>query len=260
MKHIILTFFLVLFLSFQALHAQDAYVKRVIFGNKIELETGDIIEYIGVNIPSDSGIYNSAFELNKKLVESSKIWLEYDEKKNSDDGCLLAYVYCGDVFINAEIIKQGYGIVDIHSPNIKHAELLINAEREAREQKRGFWAERQGNVASNEYVSIEKRILNLEARFNEINKKIDQLIELVNALILKINRMSITPENAPQISEKQDRNPSKPNTNDSIVYITKLGKKYHKLGCRFLGENPIAVNIEEAKQKGYQPCKMCFPD
>lgn len=260
MKHIILILILVVFISFQTLHAQDAYVKRVIFGDRIELDTGDIIEYIGVNIPSDSDIYNSAFELNKKLVEANRIRLEYDEKKDGGDGCLLAYVYCGDVLINAEIIKQGYGIVDIHSPNIKYAELLIKAEREARDQKRGFWSERQENIASDEYISIERRILKLEEKLNELNKRIDQLIELVNALILKINNMSIKPENLPQVSEKRDADSSKSNTSDSTVYVTKFGKKYHKLGCRFLGENPIAINIEEAKQKGYQPCKICFPD
>lgn len=260
MKHIILIFILVLFLSFQTLHAQNAYVKKVIFGNKIELDTGDIIEYIGVNIPLDSDIYNSAFELNKKLVEANKILLEYDEKKNSDNGCLLAYVYCGDVFVNAEIIKQGYGIVDIHSPNIKYAELLIKAEREAREQKQGFWAKRKEDLATGEYVSIEKRILKLEAGFYELNKKIDQLIELFNALILKMNSLSIKPEKSSQTNEKQDTNLLNSNANNSTVHVTKLGKKYHKLGCRFLGENPKAINIEEARQKGYQPCKICFPD
>ncbi len=245
------------------MQAQNAYVKRVIFGNKIELDTGDIIEYIGVNIPLDSDIYDSAFELNKRLVEANKIRLEYDEKKNSDNGCLLAYVYCGDVFINAEIIKQGYGIIDIHSPNIKYAELLIKAEREAREQKRGFWAKRKEDLTTGENVSIEKRILRLEAGFNELNKKIDQLIELFNALILRMNSLSIKPEispQIPQIKEKQDTNLPSSNINNSTVYVTKSGKKYHKLGCRFLGENPIAISIEEAKQKGYQPCKICFPD
>lgn len=262
MKYIILLFIFVLCLPVQALQTQNAYVEKVISGNKIKLSTGDIIEYIGVNIPiySSNQIFNSALELNKKLVEAKIIKLEFDEKENNDAGCLLAYVYCGDAFINSEIIRQGYGIINIYSPNIKYAELLVNAEREAREQKRGFWSEQKENLTSNERVSLERRILELEAKFEEFNKKIDQLIELVNALILKIDNLSIKTENPPQIDEKQNIKPSTSNTNDSTVYITKSGKKYHKLGCRFLGENATAINIEEAKQKGYQPCKICFPD
>ncbi len=259
---IVLLFMFVLYLPVYALQTQNAYVEKVISGNKIELSTGDVIEYIGVNIPIDSSnlIFKSALELNKKLVESKIIKLELDEKENNDVGCLLAYVYCGDIFVNAEIIRQGYGIINIHSPNIKYAELLVKAERDARDQKRGFWSEQKENLAENEHISIEKQILKLSAKFDELNKKVDQLIELVNALILRIDNLSVKTENIPEINEKQDIKQAKSNSNDTIVYITKSGKKYHRPGCRFLGENPIAITIEEAKQKGYQPCKTCFPD
>jgi competence protein ComEC len=47
-------------------------------------------------------------------------------------------------------------------------------------------------------------------------------------------------------------------TTDSTVYITKSGKKYHRLGCKFLNKSSIPVKLSDAK-KYYQPCKHCKP-
>ena len=46
---------------------------------------------------------------------------------------------------------------------------------------------------------------------------------------------------------------------DDIVYITPTGKKYHKLGCRYLNENPIPISRQEAIVQGYTPCSVCKP-
>ncbi len=184
MKYIISIFILGLCLSVQVLHAQNACVKKVISGNRIELDTGDIIEYIGVSIPLDSSnhISNSAFELNKKLVEAKEIKLEYDEKENSNDECLLAYVYCGDVFVNAEIIKQGYGIVNIHSPNIKYAESLIKAEREAREQKTRFLDKKKKKIL------FQMNMYLLKSEFRNLKQDLMSLIrKLISLLSWLIN-------------------------------------------------------------------------
>jgi len=52
---------------------------------------------------------------------------------------LLAYVYLIDgTFLNAEIIKQGYGFAYTRYP-FKFMEELRLYEREAREKKRGLW-------------------------------------------------------------------------------------------------------------------------
>jgi endonuclease G, mitochondrial len=47
---------------------------------------------------------------------------------------------------------------------------------------------------------------------------------------------------------------------ETVVYITRTGKKYHKEGCRFLSKSKISISLNEAKEKGLQPCKMCKPD
>jgi len=45
-----------------------------------------------------------------------------------------------------------------------------------------------------------------------------------------------------------------------IVYITRGGKKYHKESCTWLTRSKkIALSLEEAKKRGYTPCKTCKP-
>ena len=44
-----------------------------------------------------------------------------------------------------------------------------------------------------------------------------------------------------------------------IVYITKTGKKYHRESCRWLSRAKIATPLEQAKKRGYTPCKTCKP-
>lgn len=46
---------------------------------------------------------------------------------------------------------------------------------------------------------------------------------------------------------------------EKIVYVTETGKKYHRLGCRYLSKSCIPISLTEAKRRGYTPCKVCKP-
>jgi micrococcal nuclease len=73
------------------------------------------------------------------MVEGKGIRLEYDWQKRDKYGRLLAYVYIEDgTFLNAEIIKQGYGFAYTKYP-FKHLDDFRQYEREAREHNRGLW-------------------------------------------------------------------------------------------------------------------------
>ena len=68
--------------------------------------------------------------------------LEFDVEKRDKYGRLLAYVFIsnGQLFLNAEIIKQGYAEVMIIPPNLKYADYFQGLYQEARENKRGLWS------------------------------------------------------------------------------------------------------------------------
>jgi len=56
-------------------------------------------------------------------------------------GRLLAYVYVGGQMVNAELVRRGYAQVMTVPPNVRHQDLFLKLQREAREQKRGLWAD-----------------------------------------------------------------------------------------------------------------------
>ena len=46
---------------------------------------------------------------------------------------------------------------------------------------------------------------------------------------------------------------------ETVVYITKTGEKYHRDGCRYLSQSKIKVSRAEAVKNGFQACKVCKP-
>jgi micrococcal nuclease len=121
-------------------------VKRVIDGDTILLANGERVRLIGVDTPETKHpqkpverFGKEAYLFTKKMVEGKEVRLEYDWKRRDKYGRLLAYAYLMDgTFLNAEIIKQGYGFAYTKYP-FKYLEEFRKHEREARESKRGLW-------------------------------------------------------------------------------------------------------------------------
>jgi len=47
-------------------------------------------------------------------------------------------------------------------------------------------------------------------------------------------------------------------TGEETVYVTKTGKKYHRVGCRYLSRSMIPISLKEAVYS-YGPCSVCNP-
>ncbi len=64
-----------------------------------------------------------------------------DDVENVDSyGRLLRYVYVGDEMANARLVANGYASVYTYPPNVRHADLLVALQREARAEERGLWS------------------------------------------------------------------------------------------------------------------------
>ncbi len=121
-------------------------VKRVIDGDTLLLTTGERVRLIGVDTPETKHpqkpvqyFGKEAYLFTKKMTEGKEIRLEYDWQRRDKYGRLLAYVYLLDgTFLNAEIIKQGYGFAYTRFP-FKYLEEFRRYERVAREKKIGLW-------------------------------------------------------------------------------------------------------------------------
>jgi micrococcal nuclease len=138
----------VLICAAPCLAAEDLYlVKKVYSGNSIKLQgrsSGEKdfkVRYIGVDVP-DKG--KPFFELcrsaNKTLVEKKAVSVQTDTIKNEGEGRLLGYVFAGDVFVNAELIKNGTALVAAPDGNQTHRDLFLSLQQEARKDRRGLWA------------------------------------------------------------------------------------------------------------------------
>ena len=61
-----------------------------------------------------------------------------------------------------------------------------------------------------------------------------------------------------KITVKNAKSLATNSSKSSIVYITKTGKKYHRLSCRTL-RSIIKTTKKEAQARGYTACKVCCP-
>lgn len=122
-------------------------VSRVIDGDTIEVEGGEKIRYIGIDTPETVdprkpvqcfGV--ESFNKNKELVEGKEIRLEKDVSERDKYNRLLRYVYVGDIFVNLELIKQGFAYSYSYPPDIKYQDQFVKAQQEARKVKRGLWS------------------------------------------------------------------------------------------------------------------------
>jgi micrococcal nuclease len=122
---------------------------RIIDGDTIVVDmkgSEERIRLIGVDTPETVhpnktvehfGKEASAF--TKAMVEGKRLRFEYDRQKRDKYNRLLAYIYLEDgTFINAEIIKQGYGFAYTKYP-FKYLEEFRTYEKEARSANKGLW-------------------------------------------------------------------------------------------------------------------------
>lgn len=117
-------------------------VKKVIDGDTIDLENGDRVRYIGIDTPEeDSCYYQEALDFNKTLVDSQTVRLELDEELIDAFGRLLAYVYVDTLFVNAELVRQGFAKDTLYPPNDRYANLFAELEEQAKEANMGLWGE-----------------------------------------------------------------------------------------------------------------------
>ncbi len=82
---------------------------------------------------------NEAARFTSRL-EGKLVRLEFDVERTDDYGRTLAYVYLSDgTFFNLLLVQEGYARPYTVPPNVRYAELFVEAARVAREEKRGLW-------------------------------------------------------------------------------------------------------------------------
>jgi endonuclease YncB( thermonuclease family) len=122
-------------------------VRWVNDGDTVVLTTGQRVRYIGLNAPEidhkDQKAQPYGYQaksINKELVLSGKIRLEYDTERFDRYGRLLAYVFLDDgTFLNTRLLQAGSAFYLHHKPNLKYSQSLLKAQQEAMDLKKGLW-------------------------------------------------------------------------------------------------------------------------
>jgi len=127
----------------------SAEVLRAVDGDTIEVLIDgreDRVRYIGVDTPETVApgqpvecFGHQASEFNARLVEGENVNLVFDHELRDDYGRLLAYVYVGDVFVNARLVARGFARTLEIAPNTSMAARLGRLEARAGAAGRGLW-------------------------------------------------------------------------------------------------------------------------
>ena len=122
-------------------------VSRVIDGDTIEIEGGQKVRYIGMDTPETVDPRKpvqcfglEASKKNKELVEGKSVRLEKDITDRDLYKRLLRYVWVEGIFVNLELIKQGFANSATFPPDVKYQKEFFAAEKEAKENNRGLWS------------------------------------------------------------------------------------------------------------------------
>ena len=131
---------------------KEVYVTKVIDGDTFWVNNGSEkfkVRFIGIDAPETrnsrgklKGPYaKEAKEYVQQLTENKWVKLELDVQKKDRYRRMLAYIYLLDgTFLNADLVKDGFAVVDTYPPNVKHTALFVKLQHEARESKKGVWA------------------------------------------------------------------------------------------------------------------------
>jgi micrococcal nuclease len=149
-----------LFICAAAFAADVRTVRSVTDGDTLVLDDGRRVRLIGVDTPEMSNASrNSSSARRNKLdertvqsfakqakaflkttVEGRAVRVEYDQEKTDKYGRTLAYVYRKEdgLFVNAEIVRQGYGFAYTRFP-FRFLDEFRALQKEARNESRGLW-------------------------------------------------------------------------------------------------------------------------
>ncbi|MFH1601797.1 MAG: thermonuclease family protein [Candidatus Shapirobacteria bacterium] len=124
----------------EASEHEEFLVIRVIDGDTILLENGQVIRYLGVDTPEINHCFaKEATQENQELVLGKLVKLEKDITQKDDYGRLLRYVWVNNQMINQILLNNGFGKKLLIPPDLKYRDLFSSAQEYAQENNLGLW-------------------------------------------------------------------------------------------------------------------------
>jgi micrococcal nuclease len=126
---------------------KEALVVVVIDGDTLVLAGGRHVRLLSIDAPEmERDGHPADFLAHKakaalsRLTLNRKVDLEYGPLHYDHYGRLLAYLFLPDhTLVNAVLVRRGLARVYFHPPNWRYREVLLAAQQEAIEARRGIW-------------------------------------------------------------------------------------------------------------------------
>lgn len=127
-------------------------VQRTVSGQTIEIvRTADKIalleqvRLIGIEAPDlkQQPWGEAAKNQLEQLVGGKQVLLELDVEEKDRFDRFLAYLWEDGVLVNERLVKEGYALATVRSPNKKYQQRLVNAQEWARLMGKGIWNPKQ---------------------------------------------------------------------------------------------------------------------
>lgn len=119
---------------------------EVVDGDTIIVRGLGSVRLIGIDTPEmnyelriPEPLAEEAKKLCEELVRGKRVKLEFDEVKRDKYGRALGYVFVGDKFVNAELVRAGVARSYHILPNKKYRSLFRQLERQAQAEGLGLW-------------------------------------------------------------------------------------------------------------------------
>lgn len=223
-------------------------VNSVVDGDTIKVTISgkeESVRLIGVDNPETvkpnspvEAYGKEASNFTKEQLTGKEVFLEKDVQERDKYGRLLAYVWLSPPtkiddneirtkLFNAKLIIDGYGQLLTIPPNIKYVDYFTTYQNEAKENNVGLWAIQLENT---QQPAQQQKSVSTPAASQP-----------------SLNESASAPTPAPQIYKQE-----------TTVYVTRTGSKYHVAGCRYLSKSQIPISLSDAKAS-YGPCSVCKP-
>jgi endonuclease YncB( thermonuclease family) len=177
--------------------------------------------------PEQVGI--GAYHFIRNLLIGEKVYLLTDPQQETMDPYKRtpAYIYRfpDGLFVNTEIIRQGYGRAYTETA-FKYMEEFRQIEQFAKEVKKGLWS------PETKYIDIQPPETSPSTKPTAAGPAVPY---------------SGKPDAAAENQQK-----------DVLVYIQRTGTTYHTASCRYLLGTRIPIPLSEARRH-YTPCSVCKP-
>ncbi len=151
----ILLFYLLGCQGTQELFLSPLRVEKVTDGDTLTLSSGEKLRLIGIDTPEITTKERGQFRYNpqpfaleaknlvQQLAEGQKVRIEYDLVRRDVYGRSLGYCFIqgksGEVFLNKQLLEEGFAVLLTIPPNIKYADTFVEAQTNARQKKKGIW-------------------------------------------------------------------------------------------------------------------------